>query len=65
MRQTTLLGNKELADLLGWNEQKTHTYYMRGKFETPAYMVGNRPAWTQEQAERIAWAYKDKERDGE
>lgn len=60
MKQTTLMGNKELADLLGWTEQKTHVYYVRGKFEVPAYMVGNRPAWTKEQAARIAGEYKGK-----
>lgn len=55
-----LVGEAGLSEMLGWHIAKVHTYNKRGKFEVPAFMVGNRPAWTPEQARRIAREYKGK-----
>jgi hypothetical protein len=48
-----LLGIAELGKVLNWRTEKTHVYYSRGKFIEPAFMVGKRPAWTEDQAKEI------------
>ena len=53
-----LYGQVEFAQMIGWDPRKLRTYYLRGKLPEPFAMVGDRPAWTEEQINK--WKEKNK-----
>lgn len=48
----TLLGTKEVGDVLGWSRQKVSVYYSRGKLPEPYALAGSRPLWTRTQIDK-------------
>lgn len=50
-----LIGQKEFAEILGWDRRKVAMYYHRGILPDPIKRLASGPVWTRDQAEK----YKD------
>lgn len=46
-----LIGQKEFAEILGWDRRRVSTYYWRGKLPEPIKKLASGPVWTRQQAE--------------
>lgn len=40
-----MVGQKEIAEMLGWSKQQVSNYYRDGRLPEPDSVIGGRPAW--------------------
>ncbi|HET7579778.1 MAG TPA: hypothetical protein VFK33_10890 [Bacillales bacterium] len=48
-----LIGQKEFAEILGWDRRRISTYYHRGQLPEPVKKLASGPIWTRQQAEEF------------
>jgi hypothetical protein len=53
LERLDLLGNSDVARLLGWTTSKVTIYMGRGILPAPITDIGGRPVWTRAQIERF------------
>lgn len=52
-----IFGVSEIGKMLGWDKEKVHVYYSRGKLPEPSTYANSRPFWTYDKIEN--WALSE------